>query len=350
MPRAQTIREAVLECMRIHDGGPLKLKQIEEWVKRAYPKQWAEVYADVADLVIGKSSSSYMSYEQCLHRVSRGVYQLDQAFLIAPSKSASHTRDQDIEIPDNTTDPDDAGTNRVTHQKISQMPPPVWVPGAPSVWGTPGEAPWRETLGKCIPPPSNELQADGVVLRYTVESMERAGQPFDLDNMCEPVFRVLVNGMGYFRGARPNIRWWAASRELGNPEGCSIAFCTRSRIELGNGRVVLVGVYRGDVPTSATDTCFADWIEATQPDTGGALTERCAVALMFGNDRVNIANVSTGPTKPIIDNLYPIVGGTAGDPEDWRIDRLFVSKGHSGLSEDQILIMVSTLNTDSHET
>jgi hypothetical protein len=43
---------------------------------------WADVYADVAELVIGKSSENYTVNEQYLHRVSRGVYQLDPAFLL----------------------------------------------------------------------------------------------------------------------------------------------------------------------------------------------------------------------------------------------------------------------------
>lgn len=82
MAGARNIREAVLECFRAHDGGPLQLGQIEAWVKREYRGVWAEVYADVAELVIGKSSECYAANEQFLNRIKRGVYQLDPAFCL----------------------------------------------------------------------------------------------------------------------------------------------------------------------------------------------------------------------------------------------------------------------------
>ena len=92
MPGARVIREAVLECFRANSGGPLALQEIETWVERAYPGCWAKVYADVAALVIGRSSECYHANQQFLHRVSRGVYQLDPAFMVGTGGGATGAR------------------------------------------------------------------------------------------------------------------------------------------------------------------------------------------------------------------------------------------------------------------
>ena len=57
---------------------------------------------------------------------------------------------------------------------------------------------------------------------------------------------------------------------------------------------------------------------ACQPERMG----RYAVTLEFGTSAINLGDIATGPVKSVIDNLYPIVGGTRGAPDDWRIEPL----------------------------
>ena len=81
MPEAQTIREAIIECFRAHEGGPMRARDVEKWVQQHYPGRWKEVTTGLADLTIGGNpSSGYRDTERCLVRIERGVYRLDEAF------------------------------------------------------------------------------------------------------------------------------------------------------------------------------------------------------------------------------------------------------------------------------
>lgn len=50
------------------------------------------------------------------------------------------------------------------------------------------------------------------------------------------------------------------------------------------------------------------------------------VRLVFDDANLNIGDISTGVAKSTIDCLYPVIGGTVGSPEDWRISVLQVEK------------------------
>ena len=108
------------------------------------------------------------------------------------------------------------------------------------------------------------------------------------------------------------------------------------------GRTLFNGTYRGELPRAASDTRFAAWLL----DSGCRVSKPLgsfAISLSFGTDRINLGDIATGPVKAVIDNLYPIIGGAPGGPEDWRINRLFVRKGITRLPEDVVDLGVCSL-------
>jgi len=46
------------------------------------------------------------------------------------------------------------------------------------------------------------------------------------------------------------------------------------------------------------------------------------ILLRFDNSKINIGDIATGKVKTTIDNLYPVIGGVCGQPEDWRVNIL----------------------------
>ncbi len=344
MAGARTIREAIAECFRAHPGRKLRAREVQKWVTKKYPGRWQDVTTDLAGLVLGANESGgYRKDKQFLKRVEWGVYRVAKPPLLGASVKEILNKDIKEVIPSlvgcaRSADCRAAGDGELPPRKF-------WVPGVPSVWGTKTEAPWREVLGDAIREADPEDRVyRGVQLRFCLEADTRAGHPFDLDNLCEPVFRVLVNQRGHFGGRRPNVQWWSAVKRVESPPGCHLQLGYRPQVGTDVGRVIFQGVYRGELPPSGGDTRIAQWLEQNKPGAGKAGAAPFAVSLLFGSARVNIANVSTGPTKAIIDNLYPIISGQTSAPDDWRIQRLFVAKDHGGLADDQVSFTIMTLD------
>jgi len=213
-----------------------------------------------------------------------------------------------------------------------------WIPGFPATFATAREAPWREALEKALPNAPDGVIPIGVLLSFSVEATTRGGQGFDLDNLCEPVFSVLVNRKGFFGGKRPNIRWWHASRRVASPGGCRIEPSNHNSPPQLEGDVVFAGKYQGELPRSASETAIAHWIETTGSQCQILPEDTIAVSLDFGTPSINIGDFATGRVKSVIDNLYPILGGVAGAPDDWRISELCVAKGQERLGKDELEI------------
>jgi hypothetical protein len=151
-----------------------------------------------------------------------------------------------------------------------------------------------------------------------------AGHP-DLDNLCEPVFSVLANRLGWFGGSRPGIAWWLATKRAAVSPGLRIDVVEDAPPLLTSmmSAPVIDAVHDGDLPRSARDLIFIDWVArhlVARPL--GPLS----VALLFGDDRVNLGDVATGRVKNLIDCLQPVLGGPVGNPDDHRIVALFSSK------------------------
>lgn len=94
-----------------------------------------------------------------------------------------------------------------------------WVAGDPATFATPREQEWKETLARALPAGQGR-GAVGLALQFVLKDPAPRGYAVDLDNLCEPVFSVLVNRLGWFKGRRPDIRWWHAAKKTG--EDCGV--------------------------------------------------------------------------------------------------------------------------------
>jgi hypothetical protein len=218
-------------------------------------------------------------------------------------------------------------------------PSSIWIPGRPATFATRSEIPWRAKVLSCLagaqPGEWNGLTAD-----FILPTLRPRGMWLDLDNLCEPLFSALIGGAGWFGGRRPNLCWWRATKREGNPTGASVEPSAGAPPEVpSHFRLPLVdAVYSSALPTKATDPKIPGWlasVAACNLDSGA-----CALRLQFGADAVNIADMSAGKVKPAIDCLYPVLGGAAGAPEDWRIDWLQVEKGVAGAGASGLRVTI----------
>ncbi len=168
----------------------------------------------------------------------------------------------------------------------------------------------------------------GLVLQFECSSSSRRGQPYDIDNLCDPVFSILVNKRGWFGGHRPNILWWRALRHLSSSPGCKITvFSTDGpEIDVGPRMVQLDAVFEGELPDDARDLAVPSWLNTKDVKSSQASDSTFGVGVCFSGTRVNLGEIATGPVKHVLDCLYPVLGGRSGSPEDWRIELLQVEK------------------------
>lgn len=217
----------------------------------------------------------------------------------------------------------------------------VWIPGNPATFATAGEKPWKEELLRTIPECASSSGEAGVILVFRLATLSPHGQPLDLDNLCEPVFSVLVNRLGWFGKHRPNIQWWAARKGVGSETGCKLRILREARPRIGAAFPPLFdSIYQGPLPTSAQDPMLSEWVQNEMDPRKGGDSRQFAARLRFGTTHINLGEISAGPVKSIIDSLYPIVGGKAGSPEDWRIQALGVEKGIPNLPEDGVQVTI----------
>jgi hypothetical protein len=224
------------------------------------------------------------------------------------------------------------------------------VPGIPATFATKGEIPWRKAL-ECsicsIPTLSNENF--GFDLKFILPTLAPNNQPLDIDNLCEPVFSVLINKLGWFGGKRPNIKWWRAMKICGQPSGLQLSAETRIPLEMTRlfENLLFDGVYEGELPRRATDNQIPSWINSLKEFESPQNSDRFVIHLQFGGLKLNIGNIATGEVKSIIDCLYPVIGGLKGKPEDWRVDVLQVEKGATNLN-DSVRISIWNVSTQSN--
>ena len=192
------------------------------------------------------------------------------------------------------------------------------VDGEPAAFATAGERPWKETLAAALA--GTALHSAATVLSLDLIVSPRPGYPQgpDIDNLCDPVIATLVGRLGWFGGSRPAIQGLWARKRVGPRTGCEISlFPSWTQVALGNVPVLLDATWTGELPRSARDAGFADWVGRELqglPSPGS----RVAVRLAFGG-RLNIADVSTGRVKNVIDCLWPVLGGVPGAPADDRV-------------------------------
>ena len=300
-----------------------------ERIKIAYPKieiNKNTISTQMSDLSInGPDSSQYPMHKRFLKRVGIGVYEI--------TKEQNFMKKQEIvksSIP--KQDNQKTSQGKWKQNKITIM-------GEPYTFATKGEIPWRQTISKTLPEKFDGMYS-GVELKFHYVPQIH-GQPLDVDNLCEPVFTVLVGEKKYFGGTRNNIEWFKAEKI---PD-------TRGKLELNlSEKISKTSMnlpifdenYDGKLPKSATDKEFAKFVEN---NTKKKLKENdeCCVRIQFNSKNVNLGNISSGTIKPIIDCLYPVLGGNPGDPNDHTIRILQVEKGINSVPQNNVRIVVSII-------
>jgi hypothetical protein len=209
---------------------------------------------------------------------------------------------------------------------------PWWVPGTPITFagGEPEKA-WKQLVVAHVPGAPAETTETGLALEFAVPNSRKQ----DLDNLAEPVVSVVVNRCGWFGGRRPNLQWLALCKTVARPLGCRISPLAKAPEHWTPARAPIVNeAYLGSAPVSATSSDLAAWL-ADRCEPG--VDRRYAVALRFA-DRPNLGEVATGKVKPVIDCMWPMLGGSPGNPEDWRIDTLMLSRESPDLPAGAVAI------------
>jgi hypothetical protein len=99
-------------------------------------------------------------------------------------------------------------------------------------------------------------------------------------------------------------------------------------------------IYAARLPTSAKASQLTDWIAERCTSCGD---RRYATRLRFSS-RINLGDVATGAVKPMIDCMWPIWGGSAKAPEDWRVDRLMLERECGDLPAGTVAVAVWALS------
>lgn len=201
-------------------------------------------------------------------------------------------------------------------------PHAFFIQGSPATFATRREGPWRACL-TTAPKPCLADQEQGLWLDFNLASNDVQGQRFDLDNLCEVVFSVIVGKIGWFGGRRQRIRWWSATRRVAQPSGCMVTVHAGTEHRRPTEAPLVSGTYSGPLPRNARGPELAEWAKSFSVKCSAF--DRVVLGISFGQ-AVNIGDIATGRVKAVIDCLYPWIGGASGAPDDDRITALFVEQ------------------------
>lgn len=211
-----------------------------------------------------------------------------------------------------------------------------WVPGRPSTFATNHEALWRETIIKQLGDKCNIHNSIEMEFRISRDNLIKYA--FDIDNLCEPVFSSITTYLGWYNSKRSNIERWKAIKTESAIEGMQLKDVEEIDLSMERHKMIFDGVYQGRFPNKATDPEIPEWLKSQ--DNFAKIKDNCAISLKFGSKSLSIATISSGKVKPVIDCLYPILGGARSVPDDHKITELYVEKSVEGLSDDQIRISI----------
>jgi hypothetical protein len=205
------------------------------------------------------------------------------------------------------------------------------VPGVPASYSTGPEAAWKETISTAVPPPSGEHPGDGLLVDISIPLPTPQAPGADLDNLLDPVFSTVINRQGWFGGRRSHLRWVAASKLVLDQPGLWLALLEEAPDLWRDPDVdiAMKAVYEAAIPTPNTRSEYEEWVSlhAGPPLPPGGV----GVALDFSDSAVNLGDIATGVVKPMIDGLWPILGGHSGAPHDGRVAALRMRKGVTGI-------------------
>jgi hypothetical protein len=212
----------------------------------------------------------------------------------------------------------------------------IWVAGTPATFATRREQEWKDELNSALRSVEPEKSLSGLIMEFAIDTLSPRGVPRDLDNLCEPVFSLIVNTLKWFEGSRPNIRWWAASMAVAESTGLRIRASHASGFTAPTPQPAFSFSFAGPLPRRGTDPALPDALAGRIHES--APGEWLELQLLFGGRSVNIGDICTGRVKNVIDCLYPLIGGTPGRPHDHRIRRLHVAKGSNTAPANGVLI------------
>jgi hypothetical protein len=123
---------------------------------------------------------------------------------------------------------------------------------------------WKAQIMSTVPVAPVTHAGDGLFADFRIAPPTAKSPGYDLDNLLDPVFSVVINSRGWFGGCRPNLRWVAARKETARETGVYLAVLgdppdlwVESRVEVG-----LNDVYRDHLPSSAAVEDYAIWVQA----------------------------------------------------------------------------------------
>lgn len=210
--------------------------------------------------------------------------------------------------------------------------------GVPATFATRREKEWKAQLLADAPQASGPGSERGLTLRFVLPTEAPNGMPLDVDNLAEPVFAILCGRLSWFGCARPQVWWWSATKEVGVNVGCEVVVSSAQSPEAPARSPDFCGIYEGKLPRNARAPELAAWARERRAGSRASVVDRVALCLEFGASQLNIADISTGVVKAVIDCLYPVYGGQPGAPEDFRVRHLVVKKGVEGLSPSQLRV------------
>ena len=196
-----------------------------------------------------------------------------------------------------------------------------WVSGFPATFATTREKVWKQQIRQTLS--GKEYYGNSVGLKFVFSERNYEKFKFDIDNLCEPIFSVLTSSLHWFSGSRKNITLWTARKCIGKEQGLLIRNIGPNTLLMPSSPPLFDEVYEGVLPTNATEEAIPSWIIGLGQF---KVTKKCSVRLIFEKTSVSIATISSGKVKPIIDCLYPIIGGDPGKPKDEIIEWLTVER------------------------
>lgn len=207
-----------------------------------------------------------------------------------------------------------------------------WVDGIPATFATMGEKPWRAAVAASVPrQPADGLTYRGLSAAFVTPRSASGRRAQDVDNLMEPIIWALVGRLDWFGGRRTNLDEWFATIRHGATPGAELIVADEplaAQVAMV-AETLAIGTYSGPLPNCATHPEACAWSETLARSLEWRPREACGLELAFASPAVNIGDIATGPTKAMIDCLYPLLGGARGHPEDQRIRTLVVRRGVS---------------------
>lgn len=189
------------------------------------------------------------------------------------------------------------------------------------------EQQWKARIKAVVPPAPGTHAGTGLLADFQILSATTVRPGFDLDNLLDPVLSAVINGQGWFGGRRPNLLWVAAQKTVMAKPGLRLAVLEHAPCLWMDSQaaVGLDDVFQGQLPSAGAGQVYSTWVERHK--LCRLARGNVGVRLDFTDPQVNLGDIANGKAKPLIDGLWPILGGSPGAPDDSRVTALVVRKG-----------------------